>query len=78
MIVEEAYLVGVYRYSFRAGEPGKIIGVDIITTDGGTLSPCYHIKWGDGIEDWTPIENGSHKIISFKDILAGNTPTVTE
>lgn len=79
MIRDEAYLVGIHRYSYKSGKPARIIGVDIITPEKGKPRPCYHIEWADKTEDWMPIEdNVNYKIIGFEDILAGNIPAITK
>lgn len=75
MIRDEAYLVGIHRYSFKCGKPAKIIGVEFVTPEKGDPRLCYHIVWADKTEDWIPI---NYKIISFEQILAGDIPAVTE
>ena len=88
MKAEVVYLVGIHRYSYRAGEPAKIIGVGMCTPDPdsdpvfeGEEGPRlgYHVKYSDGIKDWVAvIDTANYKIITFKDILEGNIPEVTE
>jgi len=79
MTLDEAYLVGVHRYSFKSGKPAKIVGVDFVTPENGKPRLCYHIMWADKTEDWVAIEDSSnYKIISFEQVLAGDIPAVTE
>jgi hypothetical protein len=33
MTIDKAYYVGIHRYSYRAGTPAEIIGVECITSD---------------------------------------------
>jgi hypothetical protein len=79
---EKVYLVGIHRYSYKAGIPGEIIGADMIYneelhSENGHI--CYHVKWSNGDEDWVPIyDNKNYKIITFKDILSKNIPEITE
>ena len=76
---DKAYLVGIHRYSFRAGEPAEILSVSMVANSEGEFRPCYHIQFSDGETDYTCIEDyKNYKIIGFKDILAGDLPAVTE
>ncbi len=75
--LDEAYLVGVHKHSFRSGRPARIIGVHVVTRKDGKPKPCYHIRWADQVEDLVAIEDSAnYKIISFEDIIAGNIPKV--
>ena len=79
MTLDEAYLVGVHRYSFKSGKPAKIVGFDFVTPENGKPRLCYHIMWADKTEDWVAIEDSNnYKIISFEQVLAGDIPAVTE
>lgn len=83
MSVEErslaAYLVGIHRYCYKAGKPGKITGVRLMPI-GAEQRPCFEVEYEDGAKDTVPIYKEPHfyKIISAIDILRGNIPEVTE
>lgn len=74
----KAYLVGTHRYSYRAGIPAEIIGVNFCCLNDGTYRLCYHLLWDDFSEDWISVEEGRYKIITFGDIIKGNIPRVTD
>lgn len=76
---DKAYLVGIHRYSFRAGEPAEIKGVVMSCSKDSKFRPCYKIEFADGTEDLVAIcDEKNYKIIGFKDILSGDLPVVTE
>ncbi len=58
METEKAYYTGIHRYSFRMGKAGEIIGVVLIDVE-GEMRPCYHIRYPDGAEDYSPIYDNS-------------------
>ena len=75
---EKVYLVGTHRYSFRAGEPAEIIGVEMTTPKQLLPRLSYHIRFSDYVEDWVAIDDGDYyKIITFTDIINGKIPQVT-
>jgi hypothetical protein len=77
MIIDKAYYVGTHRYSLNAGIPAEIIGVVLATPTGLDQRLCYHVRWSDGKEDWTPVhDTKAYEIISFNDILKGNIPKI--
>lgn len=79
MITDKAYLVGINRYSFRAGIPAEIMGVDFVTPDNRVRRLCFHVRWRDRYEDWVPIEdNSNYEVISFTDLVNGNIPSLTK
>ena len=69
---EKAYLVDLNPSGFRNSKPAEIIGVEIISPD--ELSPrlCYHVQWGDFVEDWKPVKEGDYKILTLKEVVAGD------
>jgi len=78
MIIDKVYLVGVHRYSNKAGIPAEIIGVKMIKPS-EDLEPrlCYHIQWSDLCEDWVAVDDAEHfEIITFTDIVNGNIPKI--
>lgn len=44
--------VGIHPDLFRSGKPARI--VDIVAANG---RPCFRLRWPDGVEDDTPIED---------------------
>ena len=60
------YYIGTHPYSFRSGEPAEIIAVGLYESGEGKKVPCFHVKFADGIEDWSPISDfGNYKVISM-------------
>ena len=77
--MEKCYSVGIHRYCYRAGEPAEIIGIRYQwVKDEHRI--VYKIRFADGKTDTFPVsEIGKFwKIISFRDIVNGNIPKVTE
>ena len=76
---EDVYLVNTHRYLYRPGTPARIIGIDMCTPGDKSPRLCYHILYADGQDDWVPIKDKKlYKIITFRDILNGNVPSVTD
>lgn len=76
--VDRSYLIGIHRFSYRAGEPAEILGVCSYHTKKGFVN-CYHIKYDDKQEDYVNIEDKeNYKIITREDYLNGNIPEVTQ
>ncbi len=74
---QKAFLVGTHMYSFRAGKPAEIIGVQFVTPVNEEPRPCYHLRFEDGKEDFTPISDTlTFKIISEEDVRLGRIPEV--
>lgn len=82
---EDAYLVGIHRYSYRAGEPAKIIGV-VMYTPGSTGDdddyverPCYHSVFFDGVENYVAVSDlMNFAIISETDVEKNNIPPISQ
>lgn len=55
MKTEPCYYVGTHHYSFRPGKPALILGVVSVTPDGEEPRPCFHVRYPDGVEDYSPI-----------------------
>lgn len=69
---QKAFLVGTHRNSFRFGEYSEIIGVVFITPEGHKPRACYHVRFNDGVEDFTPIsDSGNYEIVSESDVKNG-------
>lgn len=72
---QTAYLVGIHRYSFKAGEPGRIIGVKFGEV-AGLPRLAYQVSW-KGEEDLIAIEDSNnYEIITEADMLAGKIPEI--
>lgn len=68
-MIEDAYLVGINSNSFRAGIPALIVGLKILDIR-EEKRICYHIRFSDGYEDFTPlIDVENYKIISFYGVI---------
>ena len=79
MKIEQAYLVGIHRYSFRCGEPAEILDVKITTPKGSSPRACYCVKHSDDDNtiDYVVVSAiTDYEIISESDVLSGNIPTV--
>jgi len=80
MKICSAYLVHIHRYGFRAGTPGEIVGVKIVSPDvcNRNPHPAYVVRFPDGIEDFVAVEDSENfRIISGEDVVAGRIPEVT-
>ncbi len=82
---EDAYLVGIHRYSYRAGEPAKIIDVvmyapgSVGDSDDYAERPCYHSVFPDGVENYVAVGDFLHfAIISETDVEKDNIPPVSQ
>ncbi len=82
---EDAYIVGIHRYTYRAGEPAKIIGAVMYTpgstgdSDDYVARPCYHIIFPDGVEEYAPVSDLLHyAIISEDDVERNNIPSISQ
>lgn len=60
MKTENVYLTGVHRYSFRAGEPAKIIGIKMCTPEGLEPRLAYHIQYEDLLEDYIAVQDADN------------------
>ena len=55
LAMKDAHYMPLHRYAFRSGEPAKLLGVKICTPEGSDPRACYHLRWPDGKEDYSPI-----------------------
>lgn len=71
-IGENAFYVGLRPHSFRFGQPAEIIGVKMVAPQGLNPRPCFHLRFEDGMEDFSPIhEVSSYQIISKEEDVSG-------
>lgn len=82
---EDAYLVGIHRHSYRAGEPAIIIGVVMYAPgsagddDNYVERPCYHSIFPDGMENYVAVGDFRHfSIISETDVEKNNIPPISQ
>lgn len=76
---QKAFLVGIHRYSLRAGEPAEVIGVSFCTPEGNEERLCFQIRFRDATEDYVAVSATAHyKIINQVDVDEGRIPEVTE
>lgn len=74
---QKAYLVGTHRYSFRAGKPAEIIGVQFLKPVNAEARPCYYVQFEDGWQDFIPLSEAHHfVIISEDDVRRGRIPAI--
>lgn len=74
---EKVFLVGIHRYSFRAGEPAEIIGLKMATPDNMLPRLCYQIQFGDGAIDYVACSDSlNFDIISWTQLLKNEIPVV--
>jgi len=68
METDKAYYIGTNSHSFRQGEPAEIIGVVTYYPDlMGEPRVCFHLRYGDGFEDYSPISDKQNYIILTAD-----------
>ena len=68
---EKAYFVGTHPNSYRMGEAAEILGVvTFIPAAGKDLTrPCFHVRYLDGKEDYTPVsDRDNYKIVCQSDL----------
>ena len=63
MKTEKTYYVGTHRYSFRSGKPAEILGVVFGETESGEQRACYHVRYDDGVEDYSPLCDSDNFVI---------------
>ncbi len=74
---QKAFIVGIHRYSFQAGKPAEIIGVEFVTPENLSPRPCYKLRFEDGYEDFLPIsEAHNFEIISEEDVRLRKIPGI--
>ena len=74
---QKAFLVGIQRYFFRAGQPAEITGV--VFSAPPKLKPiaCYQIKFSDGKTDSIPLSDADNfRIISERDVRLKKIPKI--
>jgi hypothetical protein len=79
LLTQKCYLVGVHRYSFRAGEPAEIIGVKFAKPTGYEWRLAYEVEFIDGIRDFvafSDLESGNAVIISDVQYALGQIPEI--
>ena len=47
----------LHSFMFRCGETGLIMNIESVQPEGRAPRDCFRIKYPDGIEDLTPVEN---------------------
>jgi hypothetical protein len=71
---EAAYYVGIHRFSYRGGEPARILGVVFMNN-----RPCYEVLFLDHSKDIVPIVDiENYVIISEQDFLENNIPDIAK
>ena len=74
---QNVYFVGIHKYSYKAGEPALVLGVKSVQKEDGTEEICYHLKYEDDCEDYSPIcDNNNYKLISEQEKIKELIPEV--
>lgn len=70
------YYTGTHRYSWKAGKPLRVIGVEWCANGAGRA--CFHVIDDEtGEDDYCPISDTTHYALSSSaDIAAGKVPAV--
>lgn len=87
VMTQKAYIVGVHRHAFKAGEPGEIIGTQFVRPMGndpfGYPYPwrlAYVVVYDDGAKDFVPFVDvqvyGNYEIISDVQLALGQIPSI--
>ena len=62
---ERAYLIGTHSISFRRGVPAEILTVVFFKHEDNAPRLCYHVRFKDGKEDYTPVcDADNYKVIT--------------
>ena len=84
MDTKRAYIAGIHRYTFRAGEPAEILDTVFIQPDFLSAEAmeikiancdeewcvCFRVRFMDDVEDYIPLSDLQHyKIISVDEIV---------
>jgi len=80
-LTQKAYLVGVHRHSYRAGEVAEIIAVKWAKPTGHDWRLVYEVQFFDGDTDLIPyldVEGGNAVIISDLELSQGKIPEVCQ
>lgn len=83
-LTQKSYLVGVHRYSFRAGEPAEIIGLKWVRPspfERHDWRLAYEIEFFDGKKDYVSLDDviaGNHEIISDVDLANERIPRISK
>ncbi len=68
MMIEKVFYVGTHEYSYHSGSPAEVIGIKMITPEGLDPRPCFHLRYSNGDEDFSPIsETQNYRLISESD-----------
>ena len=78
------FFVGTHTNSFRPGcrrdglgEPAEVIGIAMVTPEGNPPRPCFHLRYEDGTEDFSPIsDTQNYELISELDVKEGRIPAI--
>lgn len=65
----DGYYVGTHHYSYRSGEPARIVGVKTFYSNGKPERVCFHVVYADGKDDWCPVSDiQSYKLLTDKEV----------
>lgn len=67
-LTQKSYIVGVHRYSFKAGEVGEIIGVKHVKPSGYDWRLAFEVEYLDGKKD----------LVAFEDVSSGNAVIISD
>lgn len=78
VVNEDAYVVGVHRYCYKAGEPAKILGVRYIALTDHPARFCFEVEYPDGKIDLVPYfdDSDNYEIVSAGQVKHGNLPEI--
>lgn len=78
-LTQKAYIVGVHRYAFRAGEVAEIIGIKYVKPTGYDWRLAMEVEYADGFIDYVAFEDessGNYEIISDVQLGLGQIPEI--
>lgn len=78
-LTQKAYIVGVHRHAFRAGEVGEIIGIEHVKPDGYDWRLAIKVEYFDGFIDhvsYSDVTAGNFEIISDVQLALGQIPEI--
>jgi hypothetical protein len=78
-LIQKAYIVGVHRYAFRAGEVAEIIGMKYVKPTGYNWRLAMVVEYVDGFIDYVAFEDvssGNYEIISDVQLGLGQIPKI--
>lgn len=77
--IYRAFLVGVHRHCFKAGQAGEVTNVYYVKPVGLDWRMAYQVRFDDGVRDYvavSDVEAGNYEWVSEEDARMGKLPEI--